>query len=309
MTHQEVQNPGGERLKAWKARPQILQQADQNLHPKYHTSHWDLHKHSAAVLRLHHQRLKKSLSGNALKHQHIICLNQLKINKTKTSIDGHGVRRVWSVLLKPASMANGSQGTLQHLDVHFREKHRQCTGHSCVSNHHNFFFKSINVWVRGLRWSSGSSLRRFGGTVVMRIFTVASAELISKPVSLVSIDSTKADRESEKHCSSREQYSEATLTSQPCTQYLPSAGSWTRSISTTLFPNAATASTGTEKCFYCTCAMYRLKLNIGLHEILPLFLSVAKAQRYTGPTIHYSQTRIMFHAVLKKKNAYKWEGS
>lgn len=37
------------------------------------------------------------------------------------------------------------------------------------------------------RCSSGSSLRRLGGTVVMRIFTVASAELISKPVSLVSM--------------------------------------------------------------------------------------------------------------------------
>lgn len=38
-----------------------------------------------------------------------------------------------------------------------------------------------------LRCSSGSSLRRLGGTVVIRIFTVASAELISKPVSLVSM--------------------------------------------------------------------------------------------------------------------------
>lgn len=42
-----------------------------------------------------------------------------------------------------------------------------------------------------LRCSSGSSLRRLGGTVVMRIFTVASAELISKPVSLVSMVSTE----------------------------------------------------------------------------------------------------------------------
>lgn len=33
-------------------------------------------------------------------------------------------------------------------------------------------------------------MRRLGGTVVMRILTVASAELISKPVSLVSMDST-----------------------------------------------------------------------------------------------------------------------
>lgn len=45
-----------------------------------------------------------------------------------------------------------------------------------------------------LQWSSGSSLRRLGGTVVMRIFTVASAELISKPVSLVSMDSTEEKR-------------------------------------------------------------------------------------------------------------------
>ena len=47
------------------------------------------------------------------------------------------------------------------------------------------------TWGRGSRapsrCSSGSSLRRLGGTVVMRIFTVASAELISKPVSLVSM--------------------------------------------------------------------------------------------------------------------------
>lgn len=46
-----------------------------------------------------------------------------------------------------------------------------------------------------LRCSSGSSLRRLGGTVVMRIFTVASAELISKPVSLVSIVSTERWKE------------------------------------------------------------------------------------------------------------------
>ena len=42
-----------------------------------------------------------------------------------------------------------------------------------------------------LQCSSGSSFLRFGGTVVIRIFTVASAELISKPVSLVSIESTE----------------------------------------------------------------------------------------------------------------------
>lgn len=52
----------------------------------------------------------------------------------------------------------------------------------------------VKVHVRGraelLRCSSGSSLRRLGGTVVIRIFTVASAELISKPVSLVSMVKT-----------------------------------------------------------------------------------------------------------------------
>lgn len=42
--------------------------------------------------------------------------------------------------------------------------------------------------------SSGSSLRRLGGTVVIRILTVASAELISKPVSLVSMDSTESNK-------------------------------------------------------------------------------------------------------------------
>jgi len=41
-----------------------------------------------------------------------------------------------------------------------------------------------------LQCSSGSSFRRLGGTVVIRILTVESAELTSKPVSLVSMDST-----------------------------------------------------------------------------------------------------------------------
>ncbi|CAM9959271.1 unnamed protein product [Rangifer tarandus platyrhynchus] len=61
------------------------------------------------------------------------------------------------------------------------------------------------------KWSSGSSFQRFGGTVVMRIFTVASEELISKPVSLVSM-------------------------------VKPSEGSSALRLSTTLFPSAATAS-------------------------------------------------------------------
>jgi len=42
-----------------------------------------------------------------------------------------------------------------------------------------------------IQCNSGSNLRRLGGTVVMRIFTVASAELISNPVSLVSMESTE----------------------------------------------------------------------------------------------------------------------
>ncbi|KAL2300459.1 hypothetical protein Nmel_010100 [Mimus melanotis] len=51
------------------------------------------------------------------------------------------------------------------------------------------------------RCSSGSSLRRLGGTVVIRIFTVASAELISKPVSLVSMVSTEGKhREFHQEC-------------------------------------------------------------------------------------------------------------
>lgn len=60
MTHQEVQDPGGERLKARKAHSQILQQADQNLHPKQHTPHFDLHKHSADILKLLYQSLLKN---------------------------------------------------------------------------------------------------------------------------------------------------------------------------------------------------------------------------------------------------------
>lgn len=53
-----------------------------------------------------------------------------------------------------------------------------------------------------------------------------------------------------------------------CSLYSPSAGSWVRRVSTTLFPNAATASTATGKRFVpqtflrCTCTSYRLKLNI-----------------------------------------------
>lgn len=63
MTHQEIQNPGSERLKARKAHPQILQQADQNFHPKQQTSDFDLQKHSADILTLLRQRpFKKVLS-------------------------------------------------------------------------------------------------------------------------------------------------------------------------------------------------------------------------------------------------------
>lgn len=49
-----------------------------------------------------------------------------------------------------------------------------------------------------LQCSSGSSFLRLGGTVVIRIFTVASAELISKPVSLVSMDSTEEHSQEDK---------------------------------------------------------------------------------------------------------------
>lgn len=60
MTHQEVQNPWGERLKSRKAHPQIFQQADQNLNPKQHTSQSDLHKYSPDILQLIHQSPVKS---------------------------------------------------------------------------------------------------------------------------------------------------------------------------------------------------------------------------------------------------------
>ncbi len=39
-----------------------------------------------------------------------------------------------------------------------------------------------NQLYKDLQWRSGSSFLRFGGMVVMRTFTVASAELISNPV-------------------------------------------------------------------------------------------------------------------------------
>ena len=45
--------------------------------------------------------------------------------------------------------------------------------------------------VDNLRCNSGSSFLRFGGIVVMRHLTLASAELISKPESLVSMVRTE----------------------------------------------------------------------------------------------------------------------
>lgn len=111
-------------------------------------------------------------------------------------------------------------------------------------------YKSTTIDLgRVLQWSSGSSLRRLGGTVVMRIFTVASAELISNPVSLVSIDSTKADKGIH---GTPQSYRTMTANSLSVywSLYSPSAGSWVRRVSTTLFPNAATASTATDKRFY-----------------------------------------------------------
>lgn len=122
MTHQEIQNPGSERLKARKAHPQILQQADQNFHPKQQTSDFDVQKLSADILTLLHQSpLKKVLSKSL-----IISLNKLN---PKKPVEARRVRKrpaplrwMWGVLLKPAGMANGSQGTLQHLDVHFGER-------------------------------------------------------------------------------------------------------------------------------------------------------------------------------------------
>lgn len=92
----------------------------------------------------------------------------------------------------------------------------------------------------------------------MRIFTVASAELISKPVSLVSIDSTKADKGNNGTL-----LSYGTMTVNPLavyrSLYSPSAGSWVRRVSTTLFPNAATASTATDKSCYFNCKVDKLK--------------------------------------------------
>lgn len=101
-----------------------------------------------------------------------------------------------------------------------------------------------SVWL--VRCNSGSSLRRLGGTVVMRILTVASAELISKPVSLVSMDSTGT------HTHTR-------APSLKCPFFfflqcyvwrlsaVPSLGSCVRRVSTTLLPRAATASTKIQK--------------------------------------------------------------
>lgn len=91
-------------------------------------------------------------------------------------------RGLGRVLLEPPRVPDGGQGALQHLDVHCKkQKFPVFPGHLCSSR---------TGWAqpgRRSRCSSGSSLRRLGGTVVIRIFTVASAELISKPVSLVSM--------------------------------------------------------------------------------------------------------------------------
>lgn len=100
-----------------------------------------------------------------------------------------------------------------------------------------------------LRCSSGSSLRRLGGTVVIRIFTVASAELISKPVSLVSMVRTCGggnSTPSEGLQGFRDpQHGQGQSPALP----LPSLGSCALRLSTTLFPKAATASTGEQERF------------------------------------------------------------
>lgn len=120
------------------------------------------------------------------------------------------------------------------------------------------------------RCSSGSSLRRLGGTVVMRIFTVASAELISNPVSLVSMVRTagrggepvgKTGNSIGKFRRERagipwgkggnsmggktgNSMGEKLGIPQEQTHPSPSLGSCALRLSTTLFPKAATASTG-----------------------------------------------------------------
>lgn len=107
----------------------------------------------------------------------------------QTEIDSS--RRLRGVLLEPAGVTDGSERALQHLDVHWKNKNSAFE--FVATRTQNVVMIVVCMCVsKHIQCSSGSSLRRLGGTVVMRILTVASAELISKPVSLVSMLSTES---------------------------------------------------------------------------------------------------------------------
>lgn len=88
--------------------------------------------------------------------------------------------------------------------------------------------------------------------MVIRIFTVASAELISKPVSLVSMVRTggRGGKDREFRVEGLGTLRGNGRGSQPTplrSAAAPSLGSCARRLSTTLFPKAATASTGKKE--------------------------------------------------------------
>lgn len=179
-TYQQIEDPGRQGFESRETQPQVFQQADQYFDSKDQT--WN--KPSSSEL---------------------ICIVTVKADQVKYDFSSRWLR---GVLLKPASMTDGSEGTLQHLDVHWGDKKQktflffkqpQC--YTFVPRLAHCAHLCLQTRSKVSQCSSGSSLRRLGGTVVMRIFTVASAELISKPVSLVNMDST--ERRSQTLCQAR----------------------------------------------------------------------------------------------------------
>lgn len=86
VIYQQVNNPGGEGFKSREAQSEIFQEANQNFDPEDH-QRATVHRYSSHVKKHKERRAGRS-------------------------------RRLRSVLLKPAGVADGSQSTLQHSDVH-----------------------------------------------------------------------------------------------------------------------------------------------------------------------------------------------
>lgn len=105
-TYQQIEDPGRQGFESRETQPQVFQQADQYFDSKDQT--WN--KPSSSEL---------------------ICIVTVKADQVKYDFSSRWLR---GVLLKPASVTDGSEGTLQHLDVHWGDK-KQKTFLFFLNNH------------------------------------------------------------------------------------------------------------------------------------------------------------------------------